>query len=93
MTSPYLKAREMLNDWYAKPEEERTLGQLSDAIVTATLEAAKEKTEEVFGKKGTMSGSLGYQGIVAGIHAFQTHEDQLRDQLLTALEEMIKNKP
>jgi len=34
-----------------------------------------------------MNGSLGYQGLVTGIQAFQTPEDKIRDDLLTLLRE------
>lgn len=46
----------------------------------------REIIEGKFGKKGTMNGSFGYQGIVMDIQAFQTEIDQVRDKILDILE-------
>lgn len=55
----------------------------------------KEVVEEIekwiinkWGEDGKMSGSFGYQGIVSGIQAFQTPEDQMRDDLLSHLKNL-----
>lgn len=50
-------------------------------------EILKKKVEEKHGKQGTMSGTLGYQGVLAGIQAFKTEGDNIRDDLLSLLSE------
>jgi hypothetical protein len=55
------------------------------AAIPRILKAIKEEIENRYGKKGTFTGSLGYQGIMQDIHAFQTERDIMRDDILTLL--------
>jgi hypothetical protein len=55
------------------------------------LDEAIEMFEKTHGKKGTMNGSFGYQGIVMGIEAYQMPDDKARDEIIEILED-LKNK-
>jgi hypothetical protein len=60
--------------------------------IEKTLEEQREKImsdiEERFGCRGTMNGSLGYQGLVMDITAYQTPEDKQRDEILQIIQNM-----
>lgn len=43
------------------------------------IEEEVERLEKEYGKYESQSGSLGFQGIVAGIKSFQSPEDEMRD--------------
>ncbi len=51
------------------------------------IEKIIQMVEEKYGKEGTMTGSLGYQGIMSGIHAFNSAEDTIRDTIINLLKE------
>lgn len=54
------------------------------------LTTLKEEVEGKYGKEGTQTGSLGYQGIVMGIQSFQREEDKMRDYFIFLITEHIK---
>ena len=53
------------------------------------IEEAVQRIEFKYGKKGTMTGSFGYQGIVMGITAYETPEDSMRNQIIELLKSLF----
>ncbi|MES2408966.1 MAG: hypothetical protein V4509_01530 [Patescibacteria group bacterium] len=68
---------------------DRAVIALSDSRL-ADIDAVMEMIEEKFGKYGEMRGSLGYQGMMMDIQAYQTPEDKQRDEILDLIDEAKK---
>lgn len=49
------------------------------------LQGVVAEIERKFGKRGTQSGSFGFQGIKMGIKSYQTEADQKRDDLIASI--------
>lgn len=48
-------------------------------------EHLRGEIEKKYGKKGKFTGTLGYQGMIQGIGAYEQESDRLRDYILNLL--------
>jgi hypothetical protein len=70
------------NEASRMPAEKECIKQTRASVLTQV----KEGIEKMYGEKGKMTGSFGYQGLVMGITAFERPEDKIRDDILSLIE-------